>query len=456
MRNLLILLLLAALPARAQPTPAAEPLRLSTAEGRLLRLPRAPANVLLADPSIADVATPSPTQIFVFGKKPGRTTLFALDADGAQIASWRIMVSISDAEMRELIRAEVGNYPVRLAFTPAGAVLSGTVPSPKVAERVRAIAARYLADGQSVVDNMVVTGTVQVRLRVRVAEVTRSVAKELGINWAAVGSSGNFAFGLLSGRAALDTAGNVARSASGASSLFGAVRSGGTNITGVIDALATEGLVQVLAEPTLLAASGETAKFLAGGEFPVPIGQGLNNISIEYRRFGVGLEFRPVVINDDLISIHVTPEVSALSTDSSSGAINANGFAIPALTVRRAETTIELGSGQSFAIGGLLQNNMSTQASRIPILGDIPILGTLFRSSRFQRDETELVIIVTPTLVRPVAGPGALRLPTDTTGPPSDVERILRARLSQSPAGQAALERMGTARFIGDAGFLLE
>lgn len=431
-------------------------IRLAPSEGRLLRVPSNPANLLLADPSIADVATPNPNQIFVFGKKAGITTLFALGADGSQIMSWRIQVAPSDTELRNLLRAEVGDYPIRLAYTPNGAVLSGTVPSPRAAERVRSIAGRFLADGQGLVDNLKVTGTTQVRLRVRVAEVTRTVAKELGINWSAIGQAGNFTVGLLSGRSTLNAVGAVMQAGTGAASLFGSVRTGGTNVTGVLDALAVEGLVQILAEPTLLAASGETAKFLAGGEFPVPIGQGLSAVSVEYRKFGVALEFTPIVLNDDLISMHVTPEVSSLVTDVGGGAITANGFAIPAISVRRAETTIELGSGQTFAIGGLLRNDTSTQATRIPLLGDIPILGALFRSTQFQRNETELIILVTPTLVRPTNGPGVMRLPTDTVGPASDVERILRARLSQAPAGQAVLDRIGSARFGGNAGFLLQ
>ncbi len=429
-------------------------IRLSASEGRMVRMPRPPTNVLLADPTIADIAMPTPSQAFLIGKKPGRTTLFALDAQGGQIGSWQVVVGISDADLRELVRTEIGDYPVRVAFTPTGAVLSGTVPSPRVAERVRAIAARFLPEGQAIVNNLQVSGSIQVRLRVRVAEVSRSTLKQLGINWDAVGAGGNFAVGLLTGRAVLNAAGGVARAATG--SLFGQYNSGRTNVTGVIDALASESLVQVLAEPTLIAASGETAKFLAGGQFPVPISQGLNQISVEYKNFGVGLEFTPTVLSDDLISMRVTPEVSTLVTDTAAGAIVTNGFTIPGLSVRRAETTVELGTGQSFAIGGLLQNNVTSQVSRYPGLGDIPVLGVLFRSTQFQRNETELVIIVTPTIVRPAAGPGALRSPTDAVSAPSDIDRLLRGQLSRAPAGQAALDQIGSARLGADAGFVLE
>lgn len=466
---LLATLLLAAPPGMSwAATHPAEPprgeLRLNQSEGRLLHLSRPPASIFLADPSIADIATPTDKTVFLYGKKPGRTSLFALDASGAEIASWRVLVSVSDEELRALIRAKVGDYPVSLTMTPNGAMLSGAVPTPGVAERVRATVAAFLGTGALVVNNLHVTGSLQVQLRVRVAEVSRSVSKELGINWSAIGQNGSFAIGLLTGRTAITAGtnilGNVAntitRSTTNAGSLFGSYAKAGTNITGVLDALASESLLRELAEPTLVATSGEQARFLAGGEFPVPIGQGLGQVAIDYKQFGVALSFTPTVVNEDLISLKVAPEVSTLVTDVSGGAITENGFTVPALSVRRAETTVELGSGQSFAIGGLLQNNITSAISRFPGLGDIPILGALFRSTNFQRQETELVIIVTPTIVRPVARPDQERLPTVEVEAPSDIERILRGKLSAAPGGAQALGGMGTARLRGDMGFLLE
>ncbi len=444
-------------------------LRLDQAEGKLLHLPRAPASIFLADPSIADIATPTDKTVFLYGKKPGRTSLFALDANGAEIASWRVLISVSDDALRALVRAKVGDYPVSLEVTPNGAVLSGNVPTPGVAERVRATVAAFLGTGALVVNNLHVTGSLQVQLRVRVAEVSRSVSKELGINWeeASIAGSG-IVVGLFTGRTFLDASqglpsllggtasNNVLRTATNAGSLLLGYSNGNTHINSLLDALASESLLRELAEPTLVATSGETAKFLAGGQFPIPIGQGLGQISIDYKNFGVSLSFTPTVVNEDLISLKVAPEVSALVTDVSQGAINENGFTVPALTVRRAETTVELGSGQSFAIGGLLQNNITTTVSRFPGLGDIPILGTLFRSSNFQRQETELIIIVTPTIVRPVARPDMERLPTAEVTAPSDVERILRSKLSVAPGGGEALQGMGDARLRGDMGFVLE
>ncbi len=465
--------LLCAVPSGASwaATPSAEPprgeLRLNQAEGRLLHLSRPPASIFLADPSIADIATPTDKTVFIYGKKPGRTSLFALDASGAEIASWRVRVTISDEEMRALVRAKVGNYPVSLSMTPSGAVLSGAVPTPGVAERVRAVAAEFV--GGPVVDNLHVTGSLQVQLRVRVAEVSRSVSKELGINWETSISAGtNFAVGLFTGRTFFDTASGlpgllggtqpntIQRSTTNAGALPVSYSHGNTHINSLLDALASESLLRDLAEPTLVTTSGEPAKFLAGGEFPVPVGQGLGQVGIDYKQFGVALSFTPTVVNEDLISMKVAPEVSTLVTDVSSGAITENGFTVPALTVRRAETTVELGSGQSFAIGGLLQNNITSAVSRFPGLGDIPILGALFRSTNFARQETELVIIVTPTIVRPVARPDEERLPTAEVEAPSDLELILRAKLSAAPGGAQVLQGMGTARLRGDMGFLLE
>jgi pilus assembly protein CpaC len=448
--------------------PASE-LRLRQSEGVLLHVAQPAASIFLADPAIADIATPTDRTIFVYGKKAGHTSLFALDANGTTLASWRVLVGVSDGDLRALIRAKVGNYPVSLDMTPNGAVLSGSVPTPNVAERVRAAAAEFVASGTGIVDNLRVAGSLQVQLQVRVAEVSRSVSKELGVNWEQASVLGNtFPIALFTGRTFLDTSGGlpallggtapntILRSTTNAGSLLLGYQSSRAHVNALLDALASESLVRELAEPTLVATSGEEAKFLAGGQFPVPVGQGLGQVGIDYKNFGVQLVFKPTVVNEDLISLKVAPEVSTLQTDVSSGAITENGFTVPALSVRRAETTIELGSGQSFAIGGLLQNNINSVVSRFPGLGDIPILGALFRSTSFQRQETELVIIVTPTIVRPVTRPEVERLPTASTASPSDLELILRGKLSTAPGGTRALQGIGAARLRGDMGFEFE
>jgi pilus assembly protein CpaC len=279
--------------------------------------------------------------------------------------------------------------------------------------------------------------------------------KEFGINWESLFQSGNFTFGLVSGRTVSDGFGSFLRSPTGANSAFGSWQSGDDFINTALDALAEEGLVNVLAEPNLTALSGETASFLAGGEFPIPIDSDDDGLEIEFKEFGISLAFTPTVLSSSRISLRVRPEVSDLSDK---GAITINGLTIPALATRRAETTVELGSGQSFAIGGLLSTDIENAISKYPGIGDLPVLGTLFRSTRFRSNETELVILVTPYLVRPVDEP-RMALPTDGYRAPSDVERILMGRLHSAqlqPGRAGPLNPDGARRLVGPVGFVLE
>jgi pilus assembly protein CpaC len=252
-----------------------------------------------------------------------------------------------------------------------------------------------------------------------------------------------------------DGLGNFLRSPTGANSAFGSWRSGDDFVNTALDALAEEGLVNVLAEPNLTALSGETASFLAGGEFPIPIDSDEDGLEIEFKEFGISLAFTPTVLSSNRISLRVRPEVSDLSEK---GAITINGLTIPALATRRAETTVELGSGQSFAIGGLLSTDIENAISKYPGIGDLPVLGALFRSSRFRSNETELVILVTPYLVRPVDEP-VMAAPTDGYKAPSDIERILMGRLHSAqlqPGRGGPLSPEGAPRLAGPVGFVLE
>jgi pilus assembly protein CpaC len=239
-----------------------------------------------------------------------------------------------------------------------------------------------------------------------------------------------------------------------ADSAFGSCTSGDDFINAAVDALAEEGLINVLAEPSLTAMSGETASFLAGGEFPIPVDSDEDGVTIEFKEFGVSLAFTPTVLSSERISLRVRPEVSDLSDV---GAIDIGDLVIPALATRRADTTVELGSGQTFAIGGLLSTDMQNRVSKFPGLGDLPVLGTLFRSQRFQSNETELVILVTPYLVRPVDEP-VMALPTDGYKAPTDIERILEGRLHSArlqPGRPGPLAPQGQ-RLAGPVGFVLE
>jgi pilus assembly protein CpaC len=335
-------------------------------------------------------------------------------------------------------------------------ILSGMVDSESEAHDAHQFVVGMFPDMKDVrvINRLRVLAPNQVNLRVRIAEVSRDVIKQFSINWNAVFKQGRTTFGLLSGNPALLLDGFVG-SESNANLAFGSYRSGPANVDAILDALEREGLVTILAEPNLTAVSGQTANFLAGGEFPILVPQDDSRVvTVTFKQFGVSLTFSPTLIDVNRISLRVKPEVSELST---AGAVTFNGFNIPALTTRRAETTVELGSGQSFAIAGLLQNNLNETINKFPGLGDIPILGTLFRSTRFQRNETELVIIVTPYIVRPTSAP-LMAAPTDGLVPPSENDRLVRGqnyrqRLQQNP--QSPRGPNGNA-LVGPSGFMIE
>jgi pilus assembly protein CpaC len=471
-RPMLVLCLLVVAAALAGTEARALPheLRVAVSSAQVIEFPGPARSVFIADPTVADIQISAPTSVIVFGRKPGQTTLIAIGADDKPIANIKIIVGYDYADLRRLIDQDVPNANVKITSTPAGINLSGIVPNDETAEKVRAAAQRYLSEKDTVINNLKVAGPAQVNLRVRVAEVSRAVTKQLGFNWDAVASSGSFAFGLATGRNLIATnttttttavsqsvsnilslPGAIANLNNRASPLSGVTQSVSPNsafanlntrrasVNTLIDALAEEGVVTILAQPNLTAETGQKASFLAGGEFPIPVAQtstaGQNTITIEFKEFGVKLAFVPTVLSSDRISILVRPEVSEISTK---GAITIGGLTIPALSVRRAETTIQLGSGESFAVAGLIRADNSTDINKYPGLGDLPVLGPLFRSSNFQHNETELIIIVTPYVVRPTGEGPSLKLPTDGFQPASDVERVFLDRLTKRPALGAA------------------
>lgn len=455
-------------------------LRVAVSSAQLVEFPRAARSVFIADPTIADVQVPAPDSVIVFGRKPGQTTLIAMGDDDKPVAQMQVIVGYEFSDLRRLIQQDVPNANVKVTPTPTGMVLSGIVPDDETAEKVREAAQRYAGEKETLINRVQVAGPTQVNLRLRVAEVARTVTKQLGFNWEAVVTPGSFAFGLATGATAwlgggqtLVPAPSIQSLITPVPSLSGASQSN-TNtsfanlngrrytVNSLIDALAEEGIVTILAQPNLTAVSGQTASFLAGGEFPIPVVQGgataavgtAPAITIQFKPFGVRLDFVPSVLSSDRISIKVRPEVSELTTN---GAVTISGFTIPALTVRRAETTVELGSGESFAIAGLIQNSGMNDISKYPGLGDLPVLGPLFRSTQFQRNDTELVIIVTPYVVRPVTSGPSPKLPTDGLTPASDIERIFMDRLTKaSPPGAANAIGLNGARLRGDAGFVFQ
>ena len=462
-------------PAAAAPqvvAPASMQIQLEVGKGRLVKLDRPATSVFLADPEIADVQVKSPSLVYVVGKGAGETTLFAVGDREEVILNVALSVRHNVDRLRQALRDLLPDSAVDVSSMGNALVLEGAVRSAAEAEDVRRVAARFVPEENQLVNKLRIDAPTQVNLRVRVAEMSREVIKQLGVNWESIVSPGSFAFGLATGAPVLNAAttvppgtaakqfvtrrdlGNGLGTGATANNAFASLSTRRIDLNSLIDALDQEGLVTVLAEPNLTATSGETASFLAGGEFPIPVPQGLNTITIEFKKFGVSLDFQANIGTNDRINLRVRPEVSQLS---SSGAITINSITVPALTTRRAETTVELGSGQSFAIAGLLQNNVTQNLNKFPGLGDLPVLGPLFRSSRFQRDESELVIIVTPYLVRPVSA-GKLMAATDGFVAPTDAERYLKGetyRPQPAPRPSAPLSRSGST-LIGPYGFDLE
>jgi pilus assembly protein CpaC len=460
---LILLLGLLAAPAHGQAAPealgTADTLRIEVRKGQVIRLPRPAATVFVADPEVADVQAQSPSIVYLFGRRAGSTSLYAVDENDQILLRTMVKVEHNLSTLREAIDQLAPGNRVRASSVDGSIVLEGTVETPVQALELRELGERFLGEEEALLYRVRVSASTQVHLRVRVAEVSRQVIKEFGINWETVFETGDLLFGFATGRPAFGAAGSFFRGPPQANGtvpdlFFGRFTPGDNVVNTAIDALAQEGLVNILAEPNLTALSGETASFLAGGEFPIPVATDEDDITIEFKEFGIQLAFTPTVLSGNRISLRVRPEVSELSND---GAIEVNGLVIPALRTRRAETTIELGSGQSFAIGGLLSSDVQNAVSKTPGLGDLPVLGTLFRSTAFRRDETELVIIVTPYLVRPVDEP-VLATPGDGYKAPNDIERILQGRLhsAQLHPGRGGPEGPQGQRLTGPIGFVLE
>lgn len=441
-----------AFPAAAQTEIVApsDSIRVELNEGKLVRMDSPAASVFVANPEIADVAVKSPRLVYVFGKRPGETTLYAVDEDENVLVSSSLSVTHNLSRLQNALKNLLPSVAITAQSVDGGIVLDGFVQNAVESADAQLLASRFIGDNETVINRLRVTEPNQVNLRVRVAEVSRQVLRQLGFHWDAALDGSNIAFGLVSqGFAGSNVLLGTALQAT--DGYFGSINKGDFDLNTLIDALAQENLVSLLAEPNLTALSGETASFLAGGEFPVPISQDSSNdgsaITVEFKNFGVSLAFTPTVLSSNRISMRVRPEVSALSQQ---GAVTLGDFVIPALSVRRAETTVELASGQSFAIAGLIQNNGTLTASKIPGLGDIPILGELFRSDAFERDETELVIIVTPYTVKPVPA-HLVAAPTDAIhGTPGS------SRFGFSGAASSAPGVTGGSGLVGPVGFMIE
>lgn len=425
----------APMPATAQ-TSGGRVLEINTGRGELIQLPSAMSDLFIADDKIADVQVRSPNQLYIFGKAAGETNISATNRAGKVVWQAVVRVGTNLETVGDMLRVALPDAQIQVTAMNGLMLLTGAVRSPEDASEAERLAQAYVGTSTRVLSRLRVATPLQVNLQVRFAEVSRSFLKQVGFRFTGNDVSqtgiGNPFFQGVSGNA-----GTITEDAAGGI-LFGFLPGGtrtslslggrllGTNILGALDVGETIGQVTTLANPNLTALSGETGTFLAGGEFPIPINQGLGAVSVEYKSYGIGLTYTPTVLSDGRISMRVKPEVSQLSD---AGSVQISGTTIPALTTRRAETTVELGSGQSFMIAGLLQNDHQNSIEKTPFLGDLPVLGALFRSNSFRRSETELVIIITPYLVKPVDA-NRIVLPTDGYAAPDDATRLLGGQLS--------------------------
>ncbi|QFT59119.1 Type II secretion system protein D precursor [Sulfitobacter sp. THAF37] len=417
------------------------------------------AELSIANPGIADISSLSDRTIYVLGKAPGLTTLTLLDASGQLITNVDVRVAADVSEFKERLRQIMPGENIEVRTANDGIVLSGIVSSTQRLQRALDLAERYAPERVS--NLMSVGGIQQVMMKVRFAEMQRNVSKSLGSSLALNGAIGGT--GINGGTGTTNTSGgvtgalggNIPASNQNAGAVLFGFNAGSTQVGILLEALEEKGVVRFLAEPNLVALSGQEAKFLAGGEYPVPVAQTDNRISVEFKPFGVELVFIPRVVDKDIINLELKAAVSAI--DPTNSLELGNGISIAAFTRRETSSTVEMRDGESFAIAGLLTDDFTDNSRQLPWIGDVPVLGALFRSADYQRSQTELVIIVTAHLVTPTRGE-ALALPTDRIKPPTEKDLFLYGRTAEGTrtprkgaAGEVAKQDFG-----GSYGYVLD
>jgi pilus assembly protein CpaC len=444
MNNRISALILTIAVALAAPAFAEETISIEINKGQMIKLATPATSVVVADPNTADVQVVSPRLLFVHGKRVGDTSIYAIDSADNQIYSAIVTVTHNLSKLQLAIKRAAPNADVSVHTVDGGLVLDGSASTVEETENIRNIASAFVGEKEKMVNMIKSGGTDQVALKVRIVEMTRNDMKRFGINMQnMIAGPGGLALQLLQGTDIEtdinqvlqdDVANPIELSHQGFIDRAGSkntqigISSKGGRVNNVIDALETNGLVNTLAEPTLTTTSGKPASFLAGGEFPIPVRSNDGSVTITYKPFGVGLNFTPVVLGKDRISIDVAPEVSSLSFDNP---VEVDGIKNPIILTRKASSTVELGSGDTFMMAGLMKNDGSNSVDKFPGLGDLPVLGALFRSNSYQNNQTELVILVTPYLVRPVSDPKKMMLPSDGMKQPSDFDRLLTGDLYQ-------------------------
>jgi len=401
--------------------------RLGLNKSLVIDLPRPAKDVLVSNPKKADAVMRTPRRAYVIGMEVGQTNIFFFDEAGGQIVALDLIVEQDVAALNAMFRKLIPDANISVDAINENVVLSGTAPSPADAGRAADIAGRFAGDPEKVLNMISVEGSDQVYLKVTVGEIQRNAAKQLGVDFdAAINSAGETAFRLIT-----DNPFSIAGQALSSTSAKATYTRNDTTISGIIRMMEENGVLRTLAEPTLAAISGESASFLAGGEFPVPVASDNGEVKIEFKQFGVALAFTPVVLSEGRISLRVKTEVSETSNENAFLlGVGPTALTIPSLKVRRAETTIELPSGGSLVIAGLLQESTKHNLSGLPGAKDMPVLGALFRSRDFQNDETEMVVIVTPYTVNP-ANRRDLAVPTDNFKPATDRNANLMGHLHE-------------------------
>lgn len=412
-------------------------------KSQVLTVDRAFSKAMVGNQEIADILPMTNRSLYVLGKKVGTTSLTLYDSRNMLIAVVDVAVGPDVVTLKRQLSELIPGEQIGARISNDAVVLTGTVSSASAVDRAVQIAKTYAGGDEKVVNMLSVGASQQVMLEVRFSEVNRQAAKQIGLNHSFNGNKTAGSIGSLASESIVPTnnGGTPTIALDGLSDAFGvgtwAYKIGSLNLFSALDMLERKGLVKTLAEPTLVALSGETASFLAGGEFPIPVVQsggggggagGNNGITVEFKPFGVSLGFTPTVLSDGIINLVVEPEVSSIDPSAS---VSINGLVVPGLLTRRAKTVVELRDGQSFAIAGLLRNDFQDTVRQLPVLGSIPLIGALFRSTGFQKQQTELVMIVTPRLVKPMRAED-VSLPTDRVGDPNELDLFLMGRTDKA------------------------
>jgi pilus assembly protein CpaC len=391
--------------------------RIIIGKSESLRADRNFSDVIVSDAEVADIVPLTDRSMSLLGKKIGTTRVSVYGEGKSLVGVFDVEVTYDTSVLATELRERFPGAQFRVASVNGRIMLSGIAADAVTVDKAVAIAKQF---GPQVINTVKILQPQQVMLEVRFVEASRSASRDLGINWNAVGQNASAALGtggLLSGATPFGV-------------IVGRILGSGVQVDVMIRALEERGVVRRLAEPNLIALSGDTASFLAGGEFPIPVASANNVVTVEWKKFGVGLAFTPTVLDNGVINLKVEPEVSQLDPNNT---IQIGNIRLPSLTVRRANTTVELRDGQSFAIAGLLQSITTTDQNQLPWLGDVPIIGALLRSASFQKQETDLAIIITPHLVRPARPGDALRTPLDNTVNGNDADVFLLGRAEVTP-----------------------